>query len=147
MITFKTLSFDALSTQELYDLLSLRNEVFVVEQNCAYQDLDGLDPIALHLCGFVKQDLVAYARLFAPGIVFELASMGRVLVKPSARKKAYGHLLVQEAKREIERQFSTQKIDISAQAYLQEFYQQHGFSTSGALYLEDNIPHVHMRCL
>lgn len=136
--------FDQLSTNELYDILHLRSEVFVVEQNCVYQDLDRKDKKALHLF-FVDGELtIAYARLFAPGDYFEDASIGRILVHKEYRSKNIGHKLMTACIESIQENYKTSKITISAQKYLKSFYESHGFNHVGVEYLEDGIPHIRM---
>jgi ElaA protein len=144
-LEWKIKRFDALSSQELYNLLQLRSEVFVVEQNCVYQDIDGKDEKAIHLIGEDNGKIVAYARLFKPNDYFEQASIGRVVVKESYRDKKLGHLLMREAIRVIETHFEETKITISAQLYLKKFYESHGFVQTSEMYLEDDIPHIEMK--
>lgn len=141
-INIKT--FTQLTTQELYTLLQLRSEVFVMEQNCVYQDLDGKDQKALHVLGWDGEFLAAYTRLFAPSDYFKEASIGRVVVSPKARGKAYGHLIMKASLDALEEHFGKGPIHISAQQYLLEFYKQHGFVPVGEPYLEDDIPHMGM---
>lgn len=136
--------FNELSVQELYKILSLRNEVFIVEQNCVYQDLDGYDASALHVMQFENEDLVAYARIFDKGIKYKTASIGRVVVYPGKRNLNLGHILVNAAVAGVHEYFNTQEITISAQEHLQKFYAAHGFVTTSDMYLEDDIPHVQM---
>ena len=137
-------TFKELTTSELYAILQLRNEVFVVEQDCVYQDLDFKDQKALHLYFTKKGIVIAYTRLFAPGNYFEEASIGRVVVKEKYRNEKLGHLLMKASIETIKEQFNTSKITISAQVYLKKFYETHGFKQVGAEYLEDGIPHVQM---
>lgn len=137
--------FNELSVPELYELLQLRSEVFVVEQNCIYQDLDGKDEKALHLFGVYNDKIVAYSRLFAPGYYFEEASIGRVVVDEQNRKNKWGHLLLEESIKAIKDAYNTEAITISAQLYLKKFYESHGFIQEGADYLEDGIPHIKMK--
>ncbi|WP_396176256.1 GNAT family N-acetyltransferase [Flavobacterium sp.] len=144
-LEWKIKRFDALSSQELYNLLQLRSEVFVVEQNCVYQDIDGKDEKAIHLIGEDNGKIVAYARIFKPNDYFEQASIGRVVVKESYRDKKLGHLLMREAIRVIETHFEETKITISAQLYLKKFYESHGFVQTSEMYLEDDIPHIEMK--
>ncbi|MFN7676659.1 GNAT family N-acetyltransferase [Flavobacterium sp.] len=144
-LEWKIKRFDALSSQELYNLLQLRSEVFVVEQNCVYQDIDGKDEKAIHLIGEDNGKIVAYARIFKPNDYFEQASIGRVVVKESYRDKKLGHLLMREAIRVIETHFEETKITISAQLYLKKFYESHGFVQNSDMYLEDDIPHIEMK--
>jgi ElaA protein len=144
-IEWKIKRFEALSLQELYDLLQLRSEVFVVEQNCVYQDIDGKDSKALHLLGVENGITVAYARLFKPNDYFEQASIGRVIVKESYRDKKLGHVLMREAIAGLRTHFDAEKITISAQLYLKKFYESHGFVQTSEMYLEDDIPHIEMK--
>jgi ElaA protein len=144
MLTFVTKTFDELSKTELHDLLQLRAEVFVVEQNCPYQDIDGKDPKALHLLGFSANILVAYARLFKPKDYFENASIGRVIIKETFRDKKLGYQLMRQAIAEIENHFKEKTIEISAQEHLKNFYETFGFQQTSESYLEDDIPHIRM---
>ncbi len=144
-LTWKIKRFEALSINELYELLQLRAAVFIVEQNCVYQDIDGKDEKALHLIGEDKDEIVAYARLFKPEDYFEQAAIGRVLVKETYRDKKLGHLLMREAIQAIKLHFNQTKITISAQLYLKKFYESHGFIQTSDVYLEDDIQHIEMR--
>ncbi len=144
MLNIKTKSFKELRTQELYKLLQLRSEVFVVEQDCVYQDIDGKDQKALHILGFENETLVAYTRIFKSGDYFENASIGRVVVAETKRDKQYGKLIMEASIKAIKDNFSTNKITISAQVYLKKFYSDLGFKADGEEYLEDNIPHIKM---
>lgn len=137
--------FEALSLAELYAILQLRSEVFVVEQNCVYQDIDYKDQKAIHLFGELEGQMVAYARLFQPNDYFENASIGRVIVKPSHRHLKLGHELMREAIQAVKTSFGESQITISAQLYLQKFYESHGFVTTSDVYLEDDIPHIEMK--
>jgi ElaA protein len=137
--------FEALTAGEVYDILSLRDLVFVVEQHCIYLDADGRDQSAFHLMGFQDGRLVAYCRLFAPGIVYEEASIGRVVTHPSVRRTGLGKELMREAIAWVAKLFDTRVIRISGQLYLKEFYQNLGFEPFGNVYLEDDIPHIAMR--
>jgi len=143
-IQWKIKRFEALSLDELYSLLQLRSEVFIVEQNCPYQDVDGKDHKALHLIGEADGKIVAYARLFKAGDYFENASIGRVVIAQNQRDKKWGHDLMREAIAAIAAHFETTRITISAQLYLKKFYESHGFITIGEPYLEDDIPHIEM---
>lgn len=136
--------FDELSLKELYMILRLRAEVFVVEQNCVYQDIDGKDEKALHVLGKYRGELVAYTRCFAPGDYFEKASIGRVIVQENYRKSGFGHLIMKASIKEIEDRFQSNSIKLSAQQYLTGFYEAHGFQQTGEGYLEDGIPHIAM---
>lgn len=144
-IQWKIKPFNALSLSELYSLLLLRSEVFVVEQNCVYQDIDGKDQKALHLIGEFDGKIVAYARLFKPGDYFRNASIGRVVIQPNYRDKKWGHEMMQQAIAGIETHFGETKITISAQEYLQKFYESNGFVKTSEMYLEDDIPHIEMK--
>lgn len=137
-------SFEQLSLHELYDLLQLRSEVFVVEQDCVYQDIDGKDEKALHVLGYQDDELVAYTRLFPPGIYFKEAAIGRVVVKSSRRKNKYGHEILKASIHAIQDHFQSKTIKLSAQTYLTKFYESHGFHSFGEGYLEDGIPHIAM---
>ena len=143
-LEWKTKRFNELSVNELYDLLQLRSEVFVVEQNCVYQDVDFKDQKALHLLGVFDGKLIAYARLFNAKDYFENASIGRVVVNSSFRNKSFGNDLIQKAIQAIQINFGQTKVTISAQLYLKKFYEFHGFNCIGEVYLEDNIEHIRM---
>ncbi|MFB6455447.1 GNAT family N-acetyltransferase [Chitinophaga sp. Hz27] len=137
--------FDELNTTELYAILHLRSEIFVVEQNCPYQDMDYSDQKALHLMGYDEQGrLAAYTRLFDKGIKFTEASIGRVITASFARGKGTGRALMEESIRQVYEHFGMQPIRIGAQQYLEKFYGSLGFKTVSEMYLEDNIPHVEM---
>ena len=145
MIAFSSKNFHELTTQELYQILALRAEVFVVEQNCPYQDVDGKDPKSIHVLGYLDNHLVAYARLLEQGISYkDYASIGRVVTLPSVRGKSYGHALVNFSIAVCQKKFPGQNIKISAQAHLEKFYNEHGFKATGESYLEDDIPHIGM---
>lgn len=141
---WKFLSFEDLSTAELYQLLQLRSEVFVVEQDCVYQDIDGLDQKAIHVLGYADKLVVAYARIFDSGVYFDEASIGRVIVKETYRSKNLGHVLMKKSIAFIDQHFNSPTIRISAQQYLVKFYNYHGFKEVGEGYLEDGIPHINM---
>jgi len=143
-ITWRFVPFSALNTLELYQLLQLRSEVFVLEQACAFQDLDGADIEAMHLLGVRDNRLVAYARCFAAGVKFAEASIGRVVTHASARGGGTGHVLMKEAVERLQKHWGPQAIRIGAQARLEKFYQQHGFVQNGEPYIEDGIPHIEM---
>ena len=144
MLTFRVKSFSALTTEELYALLQLRSEVFVVEQNCVYQDVDGNDFKAVHVLGYLEKKLVAYTRIFDAGAYYNTISFGRVIISQSARGLGYGHQLLQFTLDTINKQFSKSTITISAQQYLKSFYEGYGFTQQGEAYLEDGIPHIEM---
>lgn len=140
-------SFESLSVHELYDILRLRSEIFVVEQNCVYLDLDGKDKLALHLLGIYEGEIVAYSRLFKAGITFENASIGRVVVDANYRDKKWGQELMRESIDGIRSHFGETKITIGAQLYLIKFYESLGFVKTSEPYLEDDIPHIEMQRL
>lgn len=137
-------TFEELTTEELYQILQLRAEVFVVEQDCVYQDIDGKDTKALHIIGKVDGKIVAYTRCFDKGIYFPEAAIGRVVVQENQRKFGYGHEIMKASIEAIKKFYKTEKIKISAQEYLKKFYESHGFQQMGDGYLEDGIPHIGM---
>ncbi len=146
---WKVKRFKELSNTELYQILKLRSDVFVVEQNCAYPDLDDkdLDPNALHL--FNSTDPVsAYLRILPPDCSYpNQTSLGRVVTAETQRGSGVGHQLVKKANQLIDSHWPNHTCHISAQAYLIEFYRQHQFETVGQSYLEDDIPHIGMQRL
>lgn len=145
MLTVQVKSFDAFTIDELYDVLQLRSEVFVVEQDCVYQDIDGKDRKALHVIGReTNGKVVAYTRLFNAGDYFEKASIGRVVVSENTRAFGYGHVIMKASIAAIKQHYNTADIKISAQTYLRKFYNSHGFTQIGEEYLEDGIPHIAM---
>ena len=143
-MTFTFKHFSELSTEELYDILKLRCEIFVVEQDCVYNDLDGLDKSAIHQ--FLKKDntIIAYSRLLKPGTRFPDYSIGRVVVKESERGTGLGIKMMEEAKKFILNEWGANKIKVSAQKYLKKFYEDLGFEIVTEEYLEDGIPHFGM---
>jgi ElaA protein len=144
VIAWRALHFSALSPDEIYEVLQLRTEVFVIEQGCVFQDMDGTDPEAVHLLGSADGLLVAYARCFAAGLKFAEASIGRVITRQSERGKGTGHVLMRQAIACVFEQWGPQAIRIGAQARLEKFYLQHGFQVAGLPYIEDGIPHIEM---
>jgi ElaA protein len=144
-IKWVTKKFEALSVVELYQILRLRSEIFVVEQNCVYQDLDNKDQKALHLFGEYDGKIIAYSRLFKAGDYFDCSSIGRVVVDENYRDKKFGHELIKQGISEIKNHFNEEKITISAQLYLKKFYESHGFIQTSEMYLEDDIPHIEMK--
>ncbi len=137
-------NFNELTPQELYAILKLRNEVFVVEQNCVYRDTDDIDQLSFHLSGWIGNDLVAYARILPPGSAFEVASIGRVVTNPTYRRTGAGRNLMLQAIEITLNQFDVSEIKIGAQLYLLAFYTSLGFKISGPQYMEDGIPHIEM---
>ena len=144
MLEIKIKTFQELSAQELYELLQLRSEVFVVEQDCVYQDIDGKDDKALHILGFKAKKIVAYTRVFKPGDYFKHASIGRVVVAKPERAFKYGYTIMNASIQAIKAHYSETIIHLSAQCYLKRFYNNLGFYEVGEEYLEDGIPHVGM---
>ncbi|MCC2546764.1 GNAT family N-acetyltransferase [Hymenobacter sp. BT175] len=144
-LTWTTKPYSDLTVPELYALLQLRSEVFVVEQTCAFQDMDGLDEKADHLLGYAETgQLAAYARLFGPGLSYGQVSIGRVVTSPAFRRFGYGRELLRRSLAECERLYGAQPIKIGAQLYLKAFYESFGFAQLGEGYLEDGIPHIYM---
>lgn len=144
MLDIKVKSFKELTTLELYYLLQLRSEIFVVEQDCVYQDIDGKDENALHVIGFKNEKIVAYTRIFKPGDYFEISSIGRVVVAKNERHNKYGYDIMNASINAVKNYFNTTNIKISAQQHLEKFYNNLGFKKVGEWYLEDNIPHIAM---
>jgi ElaA protein len=137
--------FAELTAAELYALLRLRQDVFIVEQRCAYADVDGLDADAAHLYAVDGERLVAYARLFAPGVRGPDAVIGRVVTAASVRKSGVGRALMARAIEAIGERHGATAIRLGAQKYLQRFYESFGFVRDGDDYVEDDIPHLPMR--
>ncbi len=145
MLKFVSKSFIQLTIKELHDLFALRTEVFVVEQNCVYQDIDGKDPKGIHILGLDKKKIAAYARVLPKGESYSsYVSIGRLVVSKTHRGKNYGHDLVKKGIEEAIKLDVTSSIKISAQAHLVSFYNSHGFIEDGEGYLEDGIPHIAM---
>ncbi len=144
MLQVFTKYFSELTTNELYAVLQLRSEVFVVEQNCVYQDIDDKDQKALHVIGIKNNKIVGYARIFKPGDYFEKASIGRVVVAKNERNYKFGHVIMKYAINAVKEHFNETIIKISAQLYLKKFYESHSFKKVGEEYLEDGIPHIGM---
>jgi len=149
-VHWKLATFDSLTVPELYALLQLRTEVFVVEQNCVFQDMDGADDLAVHLLGTQSltgqegDPLVAYARLFPAGVKFAEASIGRVITRGSKRGQGLGHALIGRAVASVHTLWGPQPIRIGAQARLKPYYSQHGFVDMDLPYIEDGIDHLEM---
>ena len=136
--------FNELTIHELYQILQLRSEVFVVEQECVYQDIDFKDQKALHVFGYKNNKMVAYTRIFKSGDYFKNASIGRVIIASSARKYGFGHDVIKASITAVKTYFNDNEITISAQKYLKKFYESHQFIQVGEEYLEDGIPHIEM---
>ncbi len=134
------------SNDVLYAAMRLRSAIFVVEQNCVFQDMDGLDPQCLHLCGFAPEgELVAYARLVPPGVKYPGVAIGRVVVALSERGTGLGHELMRRALGGCTERVPGIEVFIGAQKHLERYYGGHGFRQYGEPYLEDGIPHIDMR--
>ena len=136
--------FEALTTNELYAILRLRSEVFVVEQDCVYQDLDDKDKKARHVIGWYDNTIVAYTRIFDVKLYFNEASIGRVVVDQKYRSKGFGIDIMNASINAIKKYYNQTQIKISAQTYLIKFYNNLGFKEQGKPYLEDGIPHTEM---
>ncbi|WP_330111865.1 GNAT family N-acetyltransferase [Cetobacterium somerae] len=136
--------FNELTLEELYEILKLRSEVFVVEQNCIYNDIDGKDLTSSHIMIKENGKIKAYLRALQPGVSYEDASLGRVLVSPDARGKGYAKTIVTKGVEYILNNFNTTKITIGAQEYLKNFYSEIGFKPISEVYDEDGIPHLDM---
>lgn len=144
---WKLKTFQDLTIEEFYEIARLRINIFIVEQNCPYSELDGKDKQALHFFAFANEQplkIAAYARLFKAGDYYEYAAIGRVVVNADFRNQKLGHELITKSIEQLENNFGTTKIKIGAQAHLKKFYEAHGFVQKGAGYLEDGIPHIYM---
>lgn len=137
-------TFEQLNPQELYSILQIRNAVFIVEQNCPYQDVDNKDLSAIHIFYQKEGNIVAYCRIMPAGLSYPEISIGRVLTVKSVRTQGLGKVLMEKAMQFIKEQWPKQNVRISAQEYLKEFYSSFGFKTIGSSYLEDDIPHIAM---
>jgi len=137
-------SFDSISKDELYDVLSLRQRVFIIEQDCFYEDLDYSDQDANHLLLYQDNKLIGYSRVFPPGIKYYAASIGRIVTDLDYRGKGYGKSITHESIQFLKNNFPESDITISAQYRLVDFYENLGFETEGNVYLEDDIDHIKM---
>ncbi len=136
--------FDALTPRELYAILQLRSEVFVVEQNCVYQDMDNKDQFCFHVMCWQDNKLVAYTRLVPPGVAYPEPSIGRVITSKEVRRTGLGKTLIEKSIAEILKIYGQTPIKIGAQLYLKKFYESFDFEESGDVYDEDGIPHIPM---
>ena len=143
-MTWLCKKFDDLTPHELYAILQLRNEVFVVEQNCVFQDADDKDQHCFHLMGWGKNKLVAYSRIVPPEISYSESSIGRIVTSPSSRRTGIGKELIKQSINELYILFGRTPIRIGAQMYLQKFYESFGFKQTSDIYIEDDIPHIEM---
>lgn len=139
--------FDRITPGDLYEALTLRQRVFVVEQRCVFLDPDGIDRYSWHLLGRQESGapLIAYLRIVPPGRRFEEPSIGRVVTAPEVRRTGLGRVLMEEGIRRTKELFPGQAIALSAQRYLENFYGSLGFAVAGEPYEEDGIPHINMR--
>ena len=145
MINWSFKKFDNLTSHELYSVLQLRNEVFVVEQNCVFQDADNKDQDSHHLMGWDDETLVAYSRIVPSGIAYDsFPSIGRVVTSPKTRRTGIGKILMQQSIEELQKLFGQSSIKLGAQLYLKNFYESFGFVQSSEVYTEDGIPHIEM---
>jgi ElaA protein len=145
-VSWKHRKWDDLEKNDLHEILMLRSKVFVVEQNCVYQDIDNKDPEAIHLYGKLNNKIISYSRIFNEGVFYKEISFGRALVSKSKRGEGIGDLLVKKSLEIIKENWPNKKVKISAQAHLKGFYKKHGFVEKGEEYLEDGIPHISMEC-
>ena len=136
--------FEELTPFELYAVLKLRSAVFVVEQNCVFLDMDDKDQGSYHLMGWNEGELAAYTRLVPPGLIYDVASIGRVITSAAVRRKGAGKVLMDESIRLTYQLFGQGPIKIGAQFYLKQFYQSFGFEQISEIYLEDGIEHIYM---
>ncbi|AEV33242.1 putative acyltransferase [Owenweeksia hongkongensis DSM 17368] len=143
-MTTEAKKFEELSGSQLYELMKLRVDIFVVEQECAYEELDNFDQVATHILGYSQNELVAYARVLPPDTVYTQSSIGRVAVKKEARNMGFGRILFKAALEEAQRLYSGQEIKIQAQIYLEEFYSSFDFKTISEPYPDWGIWHVDM---
>lgn len=141
---FSLKSFDALTPNELYQILTLRSEVFVVEQQCVFLDMDQKDQKSEHLMIWEEKNLVAYCRILPAGISYTEPSIGRVVSSPKYRGTGAGRVLMQKAIEIARQRYGNQPIRIGAQLYLKKFYSSLGFEAQGDIYLEDGIEHIEM---
>ena len=143
-IHWKCKPFQQLSVSELYAILQLRNEVFVVEQNCVFQDADDKDQKSWHLMAWIDDRLVGYTRLVPPGISYKEVSIGRVVTFPKMRKSGIGKKLMEKSIEMVNQLWDKLPIRIGAQLYLKKFYESFGFQQCSDIYLEDDIEHIQM---
>ena len=146
MLSYITKAFDQLTPYELYAILKLRCEIFIVEQNCPYVDPDGKDPDCYHVMAYYEGKLVAYTRCVPANVSYkESPSIGRVVIDPAYRDRKWGYELMEYSMKKCNELFGTNKITISAQHHLQRFYEKCGFTPVGEVYPEDDIPHIKMK--
>jgi ElaA protein len=144
MLHWTLSAFDKLSLTELYAIMRLRQEVFVLEQKCPFIDADGKDQASYHLSGYLDNDIAAYARIVPPGVIYKEPSIGRIVTATKHRQAGYGKQLMEKSLRETENFFGNTAIRIMAQQYLKRFYEYYGFKQLGEPFLEDDIWHIIM---
>jgi ElaA protein len=144
MIKWECKKFDELTPHELYAIVQLRNEVFVVEQNCIFQDADDKDQASWHFMGWLNEKLIAYTRLVPAQTTLDKVSIGRVVTSPSVRRTGIGKELMKRSIEQVKKISGDVPIAIGAQLYLKKFYESLGFLQSGNIYLEDDIEHINM---
>lgn len=143
-INWYSKAFNNLTPVEMYQIMRLRSEVFVVEQNCVFLDADNKDQQCLHFMGWIENDLVAYTRLAPPGYIYDEPSIGRVVTSPAYRKNKIGYALMEKSIEQCRKLFDNAAIKIGAQLYLKKFYASFGFKQISDIYLEDGIEHIYM---
>lgn len=143
-IFWKFKSFNDLTAHELHDFLQLRQQVFIVEQNCPYGDIDKTDKHSFHLMAMANQQVVGYARIIPPGVLYDEVSVGRIVTHQQLRRTGLGKLVVEKSLDECKSLFPNIAIKIMAQSYLRKFYESFGFVVISEEFLEDNIPHIYM---
>lgn len=143
-INWNCKSFDELNVHELYAILRLRTEVFVVEQECVFQDMDNKDQLSYHICGWQNNELIAYTRLVPAGVSYKEAAIGRVITAPSARGTGLGKELMRYSIERLYERWGKQAIKLGAQLHLKKFYESFGFEQTSDIYIEDGIPHIEM---
>ena len=143
-INWYSKAFNNLTPVELYQIMRLRSQVFVVEQNCVFLDADNKDQQCLHFMGWIENDLVAYTRLAPPGYIYNEPSIGRVITSPAYRKNKIGYALMEKSIKQCRKLFGNAAIKIGAQLYLKNFYASLGFKQISDIYLEDGIEHIYM---
>jgi len=145
VINITTKTFNELSSKEIYEIIVLRQAVFIVEQNCPYPDADGLDFDSIHICLYENNKLAAYARVIPKGLSYpNYTAIGRVVSSDQFRGKGYGKIVFQKALQTCLKTFPDDNIKLSSQTYIQKFYADFGFKATGNEYLEDDIPHIAM---
>lgn len=136
--------FHHLTLKQLHDLMLLRQQVFIIEQNCFYEDIDGADEKAEHLLIYENDELAGYLRIFAPGIKYTEACIGRIVVKPTFRGSSIGSRLIGTGIEHIKKKYPNHNIRIEAQSALLKYYQAYGFEPEGEVYPLDGIDHIEM---